>query len=69
MEFLIYTISHSTLTIDKILKERITITLIIQTLRIILVVGALISSLILRMKTVVIVDKVEVFMGLGVEIA
>jgi hypothetical protein len=57
------------LTIDKILKERITITLIIQMLRIILVVGALIPSLILRMKTVVIVDKVEVFMGLGVEIA
>jgi hypothetical protein len=34
-----------------------------------LVVGALIPSLILRMKTVVIIDKVEVFMGLGTEVA
>jgi hypothetical protein len=34
-----------------------------------LAIGALIPSLILRTKTVVIVDKVEVFMGLGEEIA
>ena len=74
MKFLIYTISHSTLTIDKIFKERIIITLATRTLRIIiviitsLVVGALIPSLILRMKPVVIVDEVEVFMSLGAEI-
>jgi hypothetical protein len=34
-----------------------------------LVVGALIPSLILRTKTVVIVDKVEIFMGLRAKIA
>ena len=75
MEILIYTISHSSLTIDKIFKERITITLITRMLRIIiiiitsLVVGVLIPSLILRTKTVVIIDKVEVLMGLGAEVA
>jgi hypothetical protein len=75
MEFLIYTISHSTLTIDKILKERVTITLSTQALRRIiiviitsLVVGVLIPSLILRTKPVVIIDEVKVLMGLETEI-
>jgi hypothetical protein len=76
VQLFINAISHSTLTINKIFKESITIiTLIIYARgRVIivtsLVVGALISALILlRTKLVVGVDEVEVLMGLGTGIA
>ena len=76
MQLFIYATSHSTLTINKIFKESITIiTLIIHTLgRVIivtfLIVGALIPSLMLLWtKPVVGVDEVEILLGLKTGIA
>ena len=76
MQFLINAVSHSTVTINKIFKERITITLITWTLRRViaivttLVVGALIPSLMLLWtKPIVNVDEVEIFVGLGTGIS
>ena len=75
MQLFIYAISHSTIAINKIFKESITITLITQTFRRViivtsLIVGALIPSLMLLWtKPVVITDEVEILLGLGTGIS
>ena len=76
MQLFINAISHSTIAINKIFKESITIiTLIIQMLRRViivtsLIVGALIpSSMLLWTKPVIGVDKVEILLGLGTRIS
>ena len=75
MQLFIYTISHSTLTINKIFQESITIiTLIIQTRRRViivtsLVVGALILALMLWTEPIVGVDEVEVLLSFRIGIA
>ena len=75
MQLFIYTISHSTIVINKIFQESITIiTLIIHTRRRViivtsLVVGALILALILWTEPVVGVDEVEVLLSFGAGVA
>ena len=76
MQLFINAISHSTIAINRIFKESITIiTLIIHTLRRViivtsLIVGALIPTLMLLWtEPVVGVDEVEVLLGLGIGIS
>ena len=75
MQLFIDAISHSTLTINKILKESIIIiTLIIYVRRRViivtsLVVGVLIPALMLWIEPIVSVDEVEVLLGFGAGIA
>jgi len=76
MQLFIYAISHSTIAINKIFKESITIiTLIIHTLRRVitvtsLIVGALIPSLMLLWTNPIVgVDEVMILLGLRIEIS